>query len=568
MPGKLADRQIMTFADDEKAQGRPRIQIRTPSLDVKKDIDQWGATKDIKEKLERLNAKYKLAQELSSDHPLERKAFIYNLHTAINMFKPHDGSNKQSQGADYILKAAHTYNASQLGKKIPVFCYVQNLSVNGFGDSLGYEGNNALKNEATLMAEMAMLHNLVGKNDPQKEPIKQIFDKYQAYLQTYPRHAYFSETSQGREVKNLIQAVKTEWAKPEVRKVEIPEDMPAQDKTLEEAKVALKAMMAQNLHHGHQYAKLFQALSIYVEEASISGCKSGNERAQSINGRVSILDSVAVKREPGTDLIVLAINQLAKARPENIERKCDVLKRRLDKKYDKNLQAAAALISNVDQGAGAKLEAKTRDVHIDTNIGEEKGMVHLHQKGASLMQAHKGLTTGMAKNWPNEPRSFFDYITGGRMQGYERASTGGKIGKILGALLSAVASIVIFPVTLITYNNSAKETRRLQDNLDNWIERHKLRSLVVKPPVDLEKSISGFDLSSKSGISAQEEHDLSWKKNKPTATEVPQSGSGKKSGELVMQGAHYRQAIEHIKSGDKTDQEKIDGIAAQLHKNL
>lgn len=74
--------------------------------------------------------------------------------------------------------------------------------------------------------------------------------------------------------------------------------------------------MANDLHHTHEYAKLVQSLSLFVEEASIAGCKSGNERAQAINGRVAILDHEASKPE---STIFKAIAALAKANPSDVK---------------------------------------------------------------------------------------------------------------------------------------------------------------------------------------------------------------------------------------------------------
>ena len=386
----LADRQIVTMildADNQtKPIARPRLQIRTPSLDVKKGISEQDAIIDVSEKLAILNEKYTMGEVLEGN-PLGTKAFTYNLHTAINdTVDDLQGKNKQSRGARIILSGAHKYNALQLGKEPPVFCFVQNISVNGFGDSLGY-GGNKLRTEATLMTEMAMLYNLVAKDDPQKKQIEAVFAKYTEYLRNPSREPFFSESNEGKKAIELIQGVKAQWAK-EVRS-------PSQD-PVEKAKNALKTIMAHDLHHQHQYAKLTQALSIFIEEASISGCKSGNERAQAINGRVAVLDSSVGKDE---DELMQAIDQLATANPDNV---ADV-KAAIDGVYDHHLHSAAAMVSYVDQGAAAKVNAKVRVTdfksflaQFNRNYAEEATLSHLQQSKASAMQAHKGLTEQMS----------------------------------------------------------------------------------------------------------------------------------------------------------------------------
>ena len=50
--------------------------------------------------------------------------------------------------------------------------------------------------------------------------------------------------------------------------------------------------MSNNKHHSHDNAKTIQALSVFVEQAAISGCKSGNERAEAINKWVAVLDAL------------------------------------------------------------------------------------------------------------------------------------------------------------------------------------------------------------------------------------------------------------------------------------
>ncbi|KTD57189.1 hypothetical protein Lsai_1793 [Legionella sainthelensi] len=433
----LADRQIVTLALKEEHQGRARLQIRTPSLDVKKNLSMDSAIDDVSVKLLALAEKYSIHS--ISENPLGRKAFTYNLHTTINhtlddWFK----DNKQSWGAQAILNGAHLYNKVQLESKEPKpFCFVQNLSVNGFGDSLGYGWNigwNRLRNEATLMAEMAMLQNLVGPQDNLPE-IQRVFEYYEQFLIHCKNRGanYFSRSPEGQLAIAQIKKIKAEWTQPDARIHE-------EDATpVEKAKKALKIIMANDLHHTHEYAKLVQSLSLFIEEASIAGCKSGNERAQAINGRVAILDHEASKPE---SIIFKAIAALAQANPSDVKKFASDLKRHLDDKYNNHLQTGLSLISDVDQGASAKVNAKAPWykfwTKLNPNYAEESSLTHLSQKKSGNMQAHKGLTTAMAAA-AGYPQSFGSYLGLG------------KLGMALGIITLPISLLVVSGIYLFSY---------------------------------------------------------------------------------------------------------------------
>lgn len=425
----LADRQIATVALEEDGYTPSRLQIRTPSLDVKKGVEKKDAINDVSVKLASLATKYAI-DEAVTEKPGIGKAFTYNLHTAINDWLGDTGGNKQSAGARIILSGAHLYNKAQLNKKndlkigqeggMPAksenvapkpYCLVQNISVNGFGDSLGYGGND-LRTEATLMAEMAMLYNLVGEQDAANEQVQEVFDQYNKFLKqadAYPEDdLFFSKSEEGKEAIALIGKIKEAW---QVRVEKVDNNNP-----VERAKAALKTMMANDLHHQHEYSKLIQSLSIFIEEASIAGCKSGNERAQAINGRVAILDHEAAKANKGEpkDHFFRTIDALAEAtHVDQVFEQADSLKQKLDMKYDKRLQSGVSLISDVDQGASAKVNApkivnwkkhpfdaiKAFFSNISRNIAEESSLQYLSQGKAGNMQAHKGLTEFMADSW-------------------------------------------------------------------------------------------------------------------------------------------------------------------------
>ena len=307
---------------------------------------------DVAIKLATINKDYKLDKHLSGDEQ-KPKAFVYNSYTAINDTLGDINGNLQTQSADHILRGAHRYNVRQLrdNSADPVFCFVQNISVNGFGDTLGYDTGNPLREESTLMTEMALLHTLYDTSEEEQADIAKIFDKYKEYLQYESRPSYFSNSPAGQEAKTMIDALKAKW------KV-APEEAPIGE-VADQAKAALKNLMANNLHLDHEYSKLFQALSVFTEEASIGGCKSGNERAQAINGRVALFDALQNPDLPqGMQKIADELVQLALG-GAGVANAAANLKEALDTEYNrKGLQGAASIVSLVDQGASAKVEAK------------------------------------------------------------------------------------------------------------------------------------------------------------------------------------------------------------------
>ncbi|MFZ4076825.1 MAG: hypothetical protein ACOYKA_02460 [Legionellaceae bacterium] len=397
--GVVSDRQILKFGLEEdntiQPLGRPRLQIRTPSLDVKKGVTVVEGARDVSRKLESLRDKYSMGTGVDVVHG--RKAFTYNLYTSLyDRLDDAQGKNKQSQGAKFIFLGAHDYNRQQLKQKDPVFCFVQNIPVNGFGKPLGY-GNDTLRNEATLMAEMALIYNL----DHMDPNVKQVLDLYKIYLKSPQEDPpqYFSDTSNGRSARGLIDVLKNKWQKPSVPP-EITSD------PVNKVKAALRTMLAYDLHQQHHYSKLIQSLSVFIEQASIGGCKSGNERAQAINGRVALFEASKVNHE-----LLAALDTLARARdPQAVREAAEHLKTTQEQLYNKHLQSAEAVISDLDQGAGAKVKAQnSKESKHDRNYAEASTLSLLHQKHAGPMQAHKDLPTKIQESW-GIPLSFGAYL--------------------------------------------------------------------------------------------------------------------------------------------------------------
>jgi copper chaperone CopZ len=408
--GALATRRIITAnytggQDGEKIKAidHSRIQIRTPSLDVKKEISEKESIEDIKIKLKTIAEDYQLRDALSNPSDKIPRAFVYNLHTALeHTVDDVRGGNLQSQGAKRILQGAHQYNAAQLHnaaqlpEKSPVFCLVQNISVNGFGKSLSQRNRSPLVKEAALMSELAMLHTLYNSvSKPElKLQIGDAFNHYKTYLTSSNREIYFSKSSRGKtcldEINKIKTAIKTEITKTEttISVKNSPEKI-----KLQKIQAALLQIFANNLHEDHQYAKLTQALSIFLENASIAGCKSGNERAQAVNGRVAILDAfVSGKLEVEGKEIKPALDNLFTATGKEIPKKMKCLNDAIDSAYNKHgLQGAPAVISLMDQGASAKVNPNVGGFNTNNAEAPKSIMTNLWQHFAGKMQAHKGL---------------------------------------------------------------------------------------------------------------------------------------------------------------------------------
>ena len=393
----LATRSIITHKIDKQSKEiyphpYPRVQVRVPSLDAKeKNKSEDAHIEDVQNKLTQIASKYMTAiPPVAGDMP---SAFVYNLYTSLNhTLDDIRGENQQTSGAKQILLGAHRYNIDALDTGKPL-CFVENIPINGFGDYLGYETKGVVL-EATLMSDIALLHTLYKtSNNDEKNLIKEIIDQYTSYL-TAPGHPqFFYESVEGKEAINLIQKIKD--------RLEQPCIVPPEDNILGNAATCLRYLVAfDDLHFDKKYAKLMQSLSVFLEPHSIGGCKSANERAQSINGRVAVFDSLLLtpvnEYTPEQIYLMQALNKFGNN--PNGEH-ADLLKTALDRAFNKSgLQTALTLISLVDQGAGAKAQVKEHGIQsLNGNKFEEEELTNYRQSKTSDMQAHKKLTKYMKK---------------------------------------------------------------------------------------------------------------------------------------------------------------------------
>jgi len=384
----LANRQIATYQLSEDGQtiiqSIDRVQIRIPSLPLKQGLQDEQYIKDVQGKLKSLSGKY----DRSSP-------FTYYLLTAL-----HDNmddlatKNAQTQSARHIILGTHAYNREMAIKSPNLYplCYVQAMSVNGFGSELGYHRfgfRTALRNEITLMAEMALLRHVPDNIG--------VLNDYQTFLELAPQKQswwftwlfgdsqYFAQTTSGKQAKLTITKAKRTWQE---------EQCPVTNETDLKSLVSfsLQKIMAFDLHFQHDYAKLIQTLSLFLEKQSLIGCKSGNERTPMICLRAQLLDQPCVPED-----IKNAFVTLAKATSKTVAKAATAaLKNVIDKHYnDENIYGATALISLLDQGAGHKIQASKGLWDMNRNHAEERSIQNLQQKHVKAMQAHNGLADYM-----------------------------------------------------------------------------------------------------------------------------------------------------------------------------
>lgn len=382
---KFAHRAVKTYRIDENLRVQNKLhgrQIRTPSLPVKKGLSEQEYIDDTVVKIEKLVNSYSLS-----------KPFTYNLFTAMqHRFDDIGTNNKQTQSARHIILGAHAYNRKVCKNKTDSYCLIQAISVNGFGRPLGYHNfglSVRLPNEATLLAEMSLCYNMGDES---------ILDDYKKFLaesnsskniweeiRNYFKSPYFVSSQQGQDLQKKIAAQKIQW--------QGAHQVDESDNT-DLVKTSLQKIMAYDLHFSHDYAKLIQTLSIFIEDESILGCKSGNERTPIIMEREQLLKQINIP----DDLREAFKGVAHAATKERTVKALDNLKLLINKYYnEENLYGASALMPLVDQGAGHKISAKN-GYELDSNKAEDQkseGIKNLQQKNTRALQAHNDLPNFM-----------------------------------------------------------------------------------------------------------------------------------------------------------------------------
>lgn len=365
-------------------------EVRTPSL---AKVKQTMGVKDVQIIFGTI---YKSIQKRLGgyDGPM-----IYNLltsHHSILYDKILDMGNHQVASAKLILKGAHVFNRAQVLENKPnSLWYVQNIAVNGFTHNLAYEGTSDAKTEATLMAEIALLFTF-SQNTKYLSPIlktkadeayAQVHSSYVSFLQNSKESDYFNYSNEGTQAQASIIQFKSELIKAIFNNNQLkPSDNPTPHELV--SKILLK-LFAYDDHWDKRFGMLVQSLSVFIEYASLAGCKSANERYLGVAGRVDLLDSIAFRKEEEEVFTQFkAFLDDPKMNPKQLQ----IV---LDSAYNlHNLYGMATGFSLVDMGAPAKSNPARSNIfsrgYWDTNYFESKNLTFFSQKSASAMQPHKG----------------------------------------------------------------------------------------------------------------------------------------------------------------------------------
>lgn len=376
------------------------------------------------------------------DGPVVEHLFT-SFHTALFEFAG-DRNNKQRASALYMMQAMHEFNAQHslsalqaqvqaLKDRVPVpqeeeaawdkeyarlekaiasaeqnrynFLYVQNIGTNRHTQDLGYRVDKSFLNvtasvemdDITLSTEMAMLHTLQENSAFLSPEIRQdvvalnkkILDNYNHYLERKPREEYFAASDEGlgtiAEIREFKDKLKNQLP---TELDEKTEDLPTV------ASNALARMIATNQHWDSRYGQLAQALSMYIEQASTGGCKSGNERNQDVMLRYSLLKSIdervqhggRAKLKPHEEAIYEQLTQYANGNSADP----DKLRAAIAVGVSKcNLHGGAASISRDDQGGAAKVSSFSYVQNIKNPLA--KGIASFFVGLASLAAGAVGL---------------------------------------------------------------------------------------------------------------------------------------------------------------------------------
>lgn len=444
----FAHREIITHSLDvggRLRRSKPNIVIRTPSLAYVKAASDEVRVQDVADKLGKISTSYTLGTRLSGKRHSQRpKAFSYLLLTTLD---ERFDRNKQSKSAKAILQGAHQYNRT----KAEPYCFVQNISVNGFGKALGH-GSSSLMKEATLMADISLLHTVFDDerfytqgDKLLSDPLKAVMSNYRDYLADRDCIGVdFHDTKYGENAKTAIVNLKTY-----MRSTQPTRDKSISMDSMDEfisvdtlTKQRLKELFVHNLHYSHENAKLTQSLSSFVVEGALVGCKSGNERTGYILGRKAVLERLAVMSidEIKADPIYKNLYEQL-LQPIDSPESAKALNDALDVTYDaKALYLEANVIANVDMGASSKVKIKTWFFGLfNPNYTESSNLKNLQQGNVDSMQAHKGLAPAIGKSWGMKESFASRY----------KSKKGVALGLAAGGLIAVVATGVLAPIALV-----------------------------------------------------------------------------------------------------------------------
>ncbi|MDF1759807.1 MAG: hypothetical protein P1U40_04670 [Coxiellaceae bacterium] len=414
-----ARRQFQRFSYDPVSEAlaaspTARVEARVPSLSPA-DVVKPEAISDVAEKLMVDQRELSTAGSLGSP-------MVYNLLTSLNGFikdKTLDHKNRQRQSAKRILMAAHRMNREQLrpGRKDPLpFCLVANIPVNQHTEALRLSSargpENDVLREASLMAEVAILSTLSQRSEflpaPQCAEVashhQQAQELYTKFLlrhgaplgESDPTPVYFYKSKQGMQLTEALSACNDRCA----RYLPVTETKKRDSLEVLVTK-AMFRMHATGEYRNPKYGLMVQSMLVFLQDKSLYGCKSANERFKAVEGRVDLFHvlTLAESRRGGVS------DEHADLR-DALRQFChgagsmDALQAAVDIALDAHcLYGAGMFVSSVDQGGAPKTLSfdsesrspsffKSPSKALNTNFAETSRA--WKQSKASKWQAHKG----------------------------------------------------------------------------------------------------------------------------------------------------------------------------------
>lgn len=374
------------------------LMMRLPSIPDMKN-KKWRFEDHVGDSAEKINEATRELRQALGDY---QGPVILNRETAI----PHKwfDTNKQAKRVAIEMNAIHVANAQTINPFTDTFnttqlTFIQNLSVNGHSDNLGYDKSGILK-EATLMTEMAMLANLhhqVSKgvltdvSGIIKTTYDNVMENYrlflsQAMLEGKLDNSTFSTSLTGDNAITSLLKLKTALT-------QLPSQTPSNNaKTM--ANQALLQIFAHDLHLNQNNGMLIQSLATFAQDATIAGCKSANERFAAVESRAILMRLIAPANTPLRQAkaeITQALHDLIVQPHPRIEHLQDTVSTHHNK-HTVQFRAAAA-VSGLDQGAAAKLKTFFKYVYrslhfLNTNQADSSLVTRLITDNTSEMQAH------------------------------------------------------------------------------------------------------------------------------------------------------------------------------------
>ncbi|STX29977.1 Uncharacterised protein [Legionella beliardensis] len=398
-------------------------EARVPSIAVFAAKDSTTAIEDVADKLQ--HSYQLLASKHSQDAPI-----IYNLLTSLHteFYEIFESKNKQRTSAEYILLGTHQFNQTQVKAGKPSqLVFVQNVPVNQHTKELDYHSFDDATAEAALMTDLALLatfnqHSAFFPPAISME-IASFYERAQAryvhFLSTSKdgKLGYFKDSRQGERLIKELEEKKAFWAQSICRPftADKKSDEKSKDKKSDKKSIARDAaeakldnmtletlvmqalfkMMVSDDYHDSQFGLLVQALSVFVEPVSEAGCKSANERYQSVAGRVNLLKSMSEKTNDKLSPEQKQVIQSLKGYVLN-DVSINKVQKAVDRAYNKH-KLYSANVSPQDQGGSFKVTAAVNRFFsrgyifspFNTNVAETGHLTSLKQKNAGGMQAHK-----------------------------------------------------------------------------------------------------------------------------------------------------------------------------------